>query len=372
MNRRTKILIYDLLLLAIVVGGIVYIATPRKQHASELENNQKVDSVIVDSIVSLPKSDTAVIVVDSIVERSVASHVVSDDSVLHATEPVVDSLAFEVTEDSMKIDLGSVGEIASQEYGEMKNVAKEDFIFEPIELPEVSHKVVLKYQRVETPSLFVPKGQWMFGGSLQYDDHENVNYKFLVIEGWKGNGYTVSGDVYVGYAIKDNMVLGVRGGYGRTLLNMDNLDIKLGDDLNFNIHDAHNIRQTWSGAFFMRNFFSIMKSRQFGLFNDTQIALAGGHGKMITGVGETLEGTFESFFDASIGISPGIMVFIQNFAAIELSVGLIGFNTRVTKQITNQVYEGSRRTSGMKFGVDIFSVKLGATIYINSRNFKQR
>ena len=29
---------------------------------------------------------------------------------------------------------------------------------------------------------FVPKGQWVFGGSISYSTHTNNNYSFLIIE----------------------------------------------------------------------------------------------------------------------------------------------------------------------------------------------
>ena len=32
-------------------------------------------------------------------------------------------------------------------------------------------------------TLFVPKGQWIFGGTVSYSTHTNDNYSFLIIEG---------------------------------------------------------------------------------------------------------------------------------------------------------------------------------------------
>lgn len=364
MSRGRNILLFALLPLAIIIGVTYYLTTTNKSDAPYQEEIQLVESVKVDPITT-PKVDS--IVVEKIIDTE-------PKPIKKNTSEVIESEIEEeaVVEDSVKIDFGSVGELITESQQEIKNIDKQDFIFEQIDLPEVSHRVVLKYQRVDPPTLFVPKGQWLFGGTMQYSDHTNVNYKLLVLDDWEGRGYTVSGKIYVGYAIKDNLALGVRAGFGRTLLNIDNLNLSLGDDLNFNIDHAHYINQQWSGSFFMRNFFSLFGSRQFGLFNDTEITFAGGRGKTITGTGEMLKGTYQTSFDASIGISPGIMVFMQNIAAIELSVGLLGFSTSITKQQTNQVYEGKRRTSGAKFGVDILSIKLGATFYINSRQFKQR
>lgn len=40
----------------------------------------------------------------------------------------------------------------------------------------------------DTHNLFVPKGQWVFGGTASYSTHTNDNYKFLVVEGIDSKG----------------------------------------------------------------------------------------------------------------------------------------------------------------------------------------
>lgn len=239
-------------------------------------------------------------------------------------------------------------------------------------LPKVTQYEFLTFHRVHSPTLFVPKGQWFFGGTVSYTDHSNSNYKMLILEDWEGAGYTVTGRMYMGYAIQDNLGIGVKAGLERIRIDVRNANLNLGDDLSFSVNNVQYISQQWSGTVFMRNFLSLFRSRQFGLFNDLELTFGGGTSKMISGTGDALKGTYESVFKASVGISPGIMVFMHNIAAIEVSVGILGFNTTSRKQITNQVYEGSRRTSGAKFGVDLLSVKLGGTIYLNGRRFKQR
>ena len=39
---------------------------------------------------------------------------------------------------------------------------------------------------------FVPKGQWVFGGSVSYSTHNNNNYNFLIIEDIESNGGKIS------------------------------------------------------------------------------------------------------------------------------------------------------------------------------------
>lgn len=75
----------------------------------------------------------------------------------------------------------------------------------------------------------------------------------------------------------------------------------------------------------MRNYISIGNSSRFGLFNELQLSLGGGESKMVNGSGESLTGTFERSFNFNIGIAPGLMAFLNDYTAIEVNVGLLGF-----------------------------------------------
>ena len=81
----------------------------------------------------------------------------------------------------------------------------------------------------DTHNLFVPKGQWVFGGTSSYSTHTNDNYKFLVVEGIDSKGYTFRSSPLIAYAVRDNMALGCRFNYSRTLLKLDNAELPFGD-----------------------------------------------------------------------------------------------------------------------------------------------
>ena len=56
--------------------------------------------------------------------------------------------------------------------------------------------------------------------------------------------------------------------------------------------------------------------------------------------------------------------FITDWSAIEVSVGVMGYNFEWTNQETNQVEEGSRRTSSGNFKINLFSINIGMTFYL--------
>ena len=77
---------------------------------------------------------------------------------------------------------------------------------------------------------FVPRGQWIFGASASYSTHTNKDYTFLVIEDINSDGYTFKVTPLIAYAIRDNMAIGVKFIYSRSLLRIDSGSIKLGSD----------------------------------------------------------------------------------------------------------------------------------------------
>ena len=78
---------------------------------------------------------------------------------------------------------------------------------------------------------FVPRGQWIFGASASYSTHTNKDYTFLVIEDINSDGYTFKVTPLIAYAIRDNMAIGVKFIYSRSLLRIDSGSIKLGSDI---------------------------------------------------------------------------------------------------------------------------------------------
>ena len=58
---------------------------------------------------------------------------------------------------------------------------------------------------------FVPKGQWIFGGTASYSTHTNESYQFLIIEGIGSKGYNFRISPLIAYALRDEH--GQSGGY---------------------------------------------------------------------------------------------------------------------------------------------------------------
>lgn len=239
----------------------------------------------------------------------------------------------------------------------------------------ITEKIVgkKKRKRVERPeridrgimqAVFIPKGQWLAGGTVSYSEHEENNLNFLVIKNVEALGYTFNVSPYVGYFFKDNMAAGLRFGYNRTYLDMANFELNLGEDFNINLKDLYYLEHEYQVSGFLRTYMPIGKSKIFGLFNELRLTYAYGVGKNSTGSNTEYDGTYEQAHNLQIGIAPGMSAFVTNWSAVEVSIGVMGYNFKWQNQKTNQVETGIRRTSSGNFKINLFSINIGMTFYL--------
>jgi hypothetical protein len=215
---------------------------------------------------------------------------------------------------------------------------------------------------------FVPRGQWIFGGTASYSTHKNDNYKLLVVDNIDSEGYTVGVSPMIAYAISKNMAIGVRFGYNRSLLAMDNASVSVsGSD--FNVDYFHRLKHSYSGTIFWRPYIPLGYSNRFAVFAEVQLSLSGGQTRTVAENGvidgmQNYAGTYSKNFGASIALQPGIVAFVTNNTALELSIGVFGIGVDRIKQIKNQVETGEYLSSDMNFKLNFLSVGFGVSFYL--------
>ena len=217
----------------------------------------------------------------------------------------------------------------------------------------------------DTHNLFIPKGQWIFGGTASYSTHTNTGYQFLVVEGIDSKGYTFKISPMIAYAFHNNMALGGRFIYSRTLLKLDKASINFGDgdsNVNLNVQDYYALQHSYQVAAIWRQYIPLGRNKRFALFNE--MSLAGGGTEARFANGSPVKGTYQTGYTFSLGISPGIIAFATNNMAVEVNVGVMGITFEHTEQVHNQVSVGERNLSQMNFKVNIFSIGLGVAFYL--------
>lgn len=214
-------------------------------------------------------------------------------------------------------------------------------------------------------SLFVPKGQWIFGGTVSYSTHTNDNYSFLIVEGINSEGFTFRVSPMIAYAVGDNSAIGARFIYERSLLRVDNASVNMGDDesgVNLTVDRYYSLEHSYSSALIWRQYIPLGPSKRFAIFTEMQFAAGGTQAKFA--MNQPVKGTYQTGYKLSLGVSPGLVAFATNNMAIEINVGVMGINYARTKQVHNQVTTGKRSSSSMNFKVNIFTIGLGMAFYL--------
>ncbi len=211
---------------------------------------------------------------------------------------------------------------------------------------------------------FIPKGQWITGVSVSFSQSDQKNYQFLIVENLHGDAFTFKVSPMLMYAFQKDMAAGGKFAYTRTRTRLNSADIVLGGDSNFNVDNLYSISQNYSAMAAYRNYFSLGRSRRFGFFNEVQLQVGGGESKIINGSGDDLTGTFERNWNLNIGLAPGMIMFLNNYSAIEVNVGVLGFSYNHTKATTDQIYVASRESKQADFKINLFSITFGVAFYL--------
>ena len=145
---------------------------------------------------------------------------------------------------------------------------------------------------------------------------------------------------------------------------LEDAQIVLDSETNYGADHFYSLAHNYYATAFFRNYFSIGSSKRFGFFNEVQLQMGGGQSKMTTGVGEDLTGAYERNFYLNVGIVPGLAIFLSNYSAIEVNVGVLGFSYRNTKTLTDQIYVARRKAQSANFNINLFSITFGVSFYL--------
>lgn len=221
-----------------------------------------------------------------------------------------------------------------------------------------------KIERKIENKTIIPKGQWVLGFNTMYN-HMNIdNFNLFVLNNVNAEGYNLSVSPFVLYTFKDNLSAGIKFSYDRSFAKIDSFDVEIGESSLANIKDLYHLKHTYYGVALLRQYISLGDLKRFALFSDFQLSLSGSQAKILNGKGDSLIGTYETNFSLGVGITPGVVAFITDRTATEISVGLLGVDYSITKQNTNNVETSSRSSSKGNFLINLFSIKLGMSWYI--------
>ena len=213
--------------------------------------------------------------------------------------------------------------------------------------------------------IFIPKGKWGFGITASYGELQTEDISVLSILkdfNFKGKIYSVK--PYMQYFIRSNQAVGLKFNYSRGVADLGGLSMDFDDDLNFSIRDVSYYQQSLAVSAFYRNYVGLGVDKRFAVFNQVDLSFTAGSSRFKRLYDDVPKDTKTIITQASLNFSPGVCVFIQDYAAFNVSFGVFGLKWRKERQLTDGVDEGHRFTSGANFKFNIFNINFGLLIVI--------
>ncbi len=227
-----------------------------------------------------------------------------------------------------------------------------------------SENDIEEFKRDVESVVFVPKGQWIAGLSVSYSQSNQNKYQFFILENLSGDTYTFKVSPSVCYMFRDDMGGGIKFAYQRSLAKLESASFVMGADSEYAADYVYSLAHNYYATAFFRNYFSIGRSKRFGFFNEIQCQLGGGQSKFTKGVGEDVTGAYETNFSLDVGLVPGLCLFLTNYSAIEVNVGVLGFSYTATKTLTDRIYVAHRKSKSANFRINLFSITFGVSFYL--------
>lgn len=211
---------------------------------------------------------------------------------------------------------------------------------------------------------FVPKGQWITGVSVNYAQDHQDDYQFLIVENLSSDSYSFKVSPMLLYCFQDNLAAGGKFAYQRSMIDMSNANVIIDSETSYDVDHLYSLRQNYYATAAFRNYISMGHSSRFGFFSEVDLKLGGGQSKLVNGTGDDLTGTYERNFNLGVGLTPGVIMFLNNYSAIEVSVGVLGFDYTHTKSTTDRIYVANRNSKSANFKINLFSISFGVAFYL--------
>ena len=222
-------------------------------------------------------------------------------------------------------------------------------------------------RRDATKALFIPKGQWLLGGQVGWNQWNNDNLNYILLDNLNFEGHSFTAGPYLGYFFAKNMAVGCRFSYKRNYINMDEVGLGMGEGLSFSLNDFYNLQHSYKSSLFLRSYIPIGESKIFGLFGEFQLNYTFSEGKNSIGKEEQQTGVYNNNHSLGLGLGGGMVVFLTDFAAAEVMLNVGGYDFKWGYQSIKDldaINKGNLSSSGGNFKIDLFSIKFGMTFYL--------
>ncbi len=211
-------------------------------------------------------------------------------------------------------------------------------------------------------SVYIGKGTFSVGAAAGYNRFD-ANGRSLttgaslagLVTNINGNAalFNVSASGF--WCFKDNLSLGLRLGYNSVSADINNAQVL--SMLDFS--NQHLVNRLFTGAVAMRAYISLFNSKIVALFGEARLTGGVGYGKDYAETGRGKEGTYSDLYSVSLGIYPGISVFLTNFLSVEVSLPLLEGGYEWNAQIEGQVNKSNLSHGFFNYKPSLLGLNLG-------------
>ena len=213
-------------------------------------------------------------------------------------------------------------------------------------------------------SVYIPKGSWQFGLAGGYNNftagglNNAQSATFLgLISDVKGNISFANASALTYYFAANNLGLGARFGFNYTGVNVDKASLMSMLDLS----NQHTDVKTFAGSLAARYYIPLFNSKVFALFAEARLNGKIGYDKSYQQYEAGKTGTYADIYSISLGVYPGVCLFLTNNVAVELSLPLLEGGYEWDKQITNNEPAGLLGHTFVAFQPGLLGINLGIT-----------
>lgn len=222
-----------------------------------------------------------------------------------------------------------------------------------------------RYDRGLFNYLFIPKGGWSFGLTASYGEFSTSELEmFSLVSDFNFSGHSFSIKPYVSYFIRNNMSVGLRLAYTSSKATVESLKVDIDEDMNFNLSDIMYRNESYTAAFFFRQYVGMARRGRFGIFNEVELAFASGNADFRRPYAGEPKVTHTTYMETQLNFSPGVSVFIMKNVNFNVSFGVFGFHLRNERQYVDGEKSGNRFTSGANFRFNIFNIAFGIAVHV--------
>ena len=181
-------------------------------------------------------------------------------------------------------------------------------------------------------------------------------------------------NIRLGYFLKDNLAIGILTGYQRTAYNNNYSSSNSSSNPYNSISNSNQTINAIDIGLFAR-YYKMINSSKFGVFVQVNTQYQRGNVNTTTyntttnntGTSQTSEVTSQKSNTFSVGISPGIVYFINDKIGVEASYGNIAYSISNTKPLSNIEHSIHQRNEGFDANFSSTTLQLGVNFYLGRK-----